>query len=143
MADSFYYTLFPNFHPWGAYNRIVYRFRPYQDEHERCVMECLYLAPWPEGEERPPPAPVTFLDQTQDWTEAEELGFLARVFNQDTFNLPKVQIGLRTMKKPGVTFAIYQETKIRHFHSLLDEWLSRNEDDGVPVHRPHAPSPTI
>ena len=34
LTDSFYYTLFPNFHPWGAYNRIVYRFRPYQDEHE-------------------------------------------------------------------------------------------------------------
>ena len=60
-----------------------------------------------------------------DWTEAEELGFLARVFNQDTFNLPKVQIGLRTMKKPGVTLALYQETKVRHFHTLLDEWLSR------------------
>ena len=28
LADSFYYTVFPNFHPWGAYNRIVYRFRP-------------------------------------------------------------------------------------------------------------------
>ena len=28
VVDSFYYTVFPNFHPWGAYNRIVYRFRP-------------------------------------------------------------------------------------------------------------------
>lgn len=125
LADSFYYTLFPNFHPWGAYNRIVYRFRPYKDEHERSVMECLYLAPWPQGEERPPPAQVTFLTEDDDWTKAEELGFLARVFNQDTFNLPKVQIGLRTMRKPGVTLGLYQEAKIRHFHTLLDEWLSR------------------
>ena len=124
LADSFYYTLFPNFHPWGAYNRIVYRFRPYKDEHERCVMECMYVAPW-EGDEKPPPAPYTFLTEEDDWTEAEELGFLARVFNQDTFNLPKVQIGLRTMKKPGVTLGLYQEAKIRHFHTLLDEWLSR------------------
>ena len=38
---------------------------------------------------------------------------------------PKVQIGLRTMKKPGVTLGLYQEAKIRHFHTLLDEWLSR------------------
>jgi hypothetical protein len=103
----------------------VYRFRPYRDEHERCVMECLYLAPWPEGEERPPPAMVTFLTEDDDWTQAEELGFLARVFNQDTFNLPKVQIGLRTMKQPGVTLGLYQEAKIRHFHTLLDDWLSR------------------
>jgi len=28
MMDSIDYTLFPNFHPWGAFNRIVYRFRP-------------------------------------------------------------------------------------------------------------------
>ena len=28
MSDSIYYTLFPNLHPWGAYNRITYRFRP-------------------------------------------------------------------------------------------------------------------
>ena len=74
---------------------------------------------------KPPPAPYTFLTEDDDWTEAEELGFLARVFNQDTFNLPKVQIGLRTMKKPGITLGLYQEAKIRHFHTLLDEWLSR------------------
>jgi len=124
LADSFYYTLFPNFHPWGAYNRIVYRFRPYKDEHERCIMECMYVAPYP-GDERPAPAQLTFLTEEDDWTEAEELGFLARVFNQDTFNLPKVQVGLRTMKKPGITMGLYQEAKIRHFHTLLDEWLSR------------------
>ena len=28
------------------------------------------------------------------------------------------------MKKPGVTLGLYQETKIRHFHALLDEWLA-------------------
>ena len=90
-------------------------------------MECLYLAPWPEGEERPPPANVTFLTQDQDWTEAEELGFLARVFNQDTFNLPKVQRGLMTMQKPGVTLSLYQETKIRHFHRMLEEQLELSD----------------
>jgi hypothetical protein len=36
-----------------------------------------------------------------------------------------VQKGLKTMVKPGVTLALYQETKIRHFHALLDEWLGR------------------
>jgi nitrite reductase/ring-hydroxylating ferredoxin subunit len=123
LADSFYYTLFPNLHPWGAYNRIVYRFRPYEDEHERCMMECYYLAPWPEGEPRPRPVPVHLLGEDDDWTQAPELGTLARVFNQDTFNLPKVQRGLRTARKPGVTLGRYQETKIRHFHALLDAWL--------------------
>ena len=63
----------------------------------------------------------------KDWTNAPELGLLARVFNQDTFNLPKVQTGLKTLalSKGTVTLALYQETKLRHFHALLDEALTR------------------
>jgi phenylpropionate dioxygenase-like ring-hydroxylating dioxygenase large terminal subunit len=125
LTDSFYYTLFPNFHPWGAYNRIVYRFRPYQDEHEMAVMECMFLSPYDEAEGRPGDAPVHWLGVDDDWTEAPELGLLARVFNQDCFNLPKVQKGLHTLRrhKPGVTMAVYQETKVRHFHALFEQWL--------------------
>ena len=38
------------------------------------------------------------------------------------YNLPKVQRGLASLRK-DVTLANYQETKIRHFHHLLDEKL--------------------
>jgi hypothetical protein len=124
LADSIYYTVFPNFHPWGAYNRIVYRFRPYRDDHETSVMECLFLEPYDTSGPRPPAAPIHWLGPDDDWTEAPELGTLARVFNQDSFNLPKVQVGLRSMRKPGVTLANYQETKIRHFHHLLERWVA-------------------
>ena len=51
---------------------------------------------------------------------------LARVFNQDVYNLPKVQAGLETGAIDTVTFANYQETKLRHFHRLLDTWLTRD-----------------
>jgi len=84
----------------------------------------MYLAPYPPGE-KPSAAPIHRLGADDDWTEAPELGFLARVFNQDTFNLAKVQLGLKTMKKKTVTLANYQETKIRHSHHLLDRWLVR------------------
>jgi hypothetical protein len=87
-------------------------------------MECSYLAPFPEGE-RPPAAPIHWLGPDDDWTEAPELGMLARVFNQDVFNLPKVQAGLEAMTVPVVTFARYQETKIRHFHRWLERFLDR------------------
>lgn len=123
MCDSIYYTVFPNFHPWGAYNRIVYRFRPNGDRHDECIMECMYLSPF-DGE-RPPPASLHALDADQDWTEAPELGMLARVFNQDVFNLPKVQAGLASGAIDSVTFANYQETKLRHFHHLLEQWVGR------------------
>lgn len=126
FVDSFYYTVFPNFHPWGAFNRIMYRFRPNGDDHESSIMECLYLVPYDESQPKPPAAPITKLGPDDDWTLAEELGFLARVFNQDVFNLPKVQLGLKAMQKPGVSLAVYQETKIRHFHTILDEYLARD-----------------
>lgn len=125
LCDNFYYTLFPNFHPWGAYNRIVYRFRPYGNRHDMSIMECMYLSPF-EGE-RPPSAPIHFLGPDDDWNTAPELGLLARVFNQDVFNLPKVQAGLESGVATGslqnVTFANYQETKLRHFHELLQRWI--------------------
>jgi phenylpropionate dioxygenase-like ring-hydroxylating dioxygenase large terminal subunit len=124
MAESIYYTVFPNFHPWGAYNRIVYRFRPYGNDHRRSIMECMFLSPYT-GDERPPPAPIHWLADDEDWTEAPELGMLARVFNQDVYNLPQVQLGLEAMTRPGVMFADYQETKPRHFHALLEEWVAR------------------
>jgi phenylpropionate dioxygenase-like ring-hydroxylating dioxygenase large terminal subunit len=123
LADSFYYTVFPNFHPWGAFNRIVYRFRPYGDNHELSIMECMYLAPYRDGE-KPPAAKIHWLGVDDDWCDAPELGALARIFNQDVFNLPKVQRGLRAMQKPGVTLANYQEAKIRHFHTLLEKWIN-------------------
>ena len=121
VADSIYYTLFPNFHPWGGYNRIVYRFRPYENRCDKSVMECYYLSPF--AGERPPPAPMHWLAEDEPWTNAPELGLLAKVFTQDTFNLPQVQKGLEAAQYDEVMLANYQETKIRHFHTLLVDYL--------------------
>ena len=49
VNDSFYFTLFPNFHPWGAFNRIVYRFRPNGMSVDEAIMECMFLSPFPPG----------------------------------------------------------------------------------------------
>ena len=121
VSDSIYYTLFPNFHPWGGYNRIVYRFRPYENRCDQSLMECYYLSPF--AGERPDPAPMRLLDADEPWTNAPELGLLAKVFMQDTFNLPQVQKGLEAAQYDEVVLANYQETKLRHFHTLLGEWL--------------------
>lgn len=125
LNDSIYFTVFPNFHPWGSFNRIVYRFRPHGDNPDKAIMECIYLAPCPLDPPRPPAAAIHWLGPDDDWTEAPELGMLARVFNQDTFNLPRVQRGLHLTKKKTTQLASYGETKIRHFHQLLEQWLSR------------------
>lgn len=122
LNDSLYYSVFPNLHPWGAYNKIVYRFRPLGADPECSLMEVLYLSPF--RGQRPPPAEVHWLDFDDPWTDAPELGPLCKVFAQDTFNLPRVQRGLTNARHSHVTFANYQETKIRHFHALLDQFIA-------------------
>ena len=59
-------------------------------------MEVIYLAPF--RGRRPPPAPVPWLRDDEDWTQAPELG-------------------------SHVTFGAYQETKLRHFHALLERMV--------------------
>ncbi len=124
MMDSIDYTVFPNFHPWGAFNRIVYRFRPNGDDHRSSIMECIFLAPF-DGE-RPPPAPIHWLDEFESFADAPELGMLAKVFDQDLFNMPKVQLGLESTRKRGVTLSNYQESKVRWLHKKLDEYMERD-----------------
>lgn len=124
MMDSIDYTLFPNFHPWGAFNRIVYRFRPNGDDHRSSIMEVMFLSPF-EGE-RPPPAERRDLGVHESWTNAPELGMLAKVFDQDVFNMAKVQLGLETTFKPGITLANYQEAKVRWLHRKFDEVMAQD-----------------
>ncbi|MGE0383222.1 MAG: SRPBCC family protein [Gammaproteobacteria bacterium] len=123
LMDSFYFTVFPNFHPWAAYNHIAYRFLPYEDEHEMCVMETWLLAPY-KGE-RPPAAPLRRLGPDDSYLQALELGTLARIFHQDEANIPRVQKGMHSLRmfKPGVTLGVYQYGKIRHFHRLYDRYM--------------------
>lgn len=122
MSDSMYYTVFPNFHPWGAFNRINYRFRPVGTRHDQCLMECIYTEEF--VGERPPPAEYIELGLDDEWTEAIPiLGLLARVFQQDSYNLPKVQKGLESFPGDGLTLTRYQELKIRHWHHVLEGFL--------------------
>ncbi|HEY7627545.1 MAG TPA: aromatic ring-hydroxylating dioxygenase subunit alpha [Ilumatobacteraceae bacterium] len=121
FIDNIDYTVFPNMHPWGAYNRICYRFRPNGDNHREAIMEVFLLAPF--SGDRPAPASTTYLGPDDEWIEAPELGMLAKVFSQDSFNMPKVQRGLEATAKPGVTLANYQESKVRWLHDLLGRWV--------------------
>ena len=132
LCDSIYFTVFPNFHPWGSFNKIVYRFRPNGDDPDQCIHECMIFAPTPADGPRPTAAPIHWLGIDDDWTEAPELGMLAKVFNQDVHNMPQVQAGLKAMKQPYVMFGDYGETKIRHIHHLLEQWITRPCPRGEP-----------
>jgi hypothetical protein len=86
-------------------------------------MEILVLSPF-QGR-RPPEAPVRRLGLADSFLDAAELGPLARVFFQDEYNVGAVQRGLHSLveHKSGVSFAAYQETKIRHFYEIYRELM--------------------
>jgi phenylpropionate dioxygenase-like ring-hydroxylating dioxygenase large terminal subunit len=124
--DLIEYMLFPNMVPWGGQALpITYRFRPYEDDPERSLMEIMFLfSKAPDGS-HPEPAKMTMLGPDQNWSDAPELGSAAMVADQDTDNLRRIQKGLRTTRKPGVTLARYQESRIRHYHETLDAYMTR------------------
>lgn len=126
ILDPIAYTVFPNFAPWMAAGpSIVYRFRPNGDDHESCLFDVMFLSPVAPGKERPAPAPVHWLTEEQEWTDAEELGRLGPVLNQDANNIPEIQRGLKALARfgRGLTLSRYQESRIRHFHKTLQEYV--------------------
>ncbi|MGA1498811.1 MAG: aromatic ring-hydroxylating oxygenase subunit alpha [Ilumatobacteraceae bacterium] len=127
MLDAHLYHLFPAFAPWaGVGQSLVYRWRP-GPTPDTCFMDVIRMMPVPDGEDRPAPAPIQRLRLEQSWREAEGMGGLADVFEQDMENLPKVQLGLKmTAKraKQGVSFGAYQEARMRLIHRHIDDVIS-------------------
>lgn len=123
VMDSFYYTVFPNFHPWLSYNYVTQIFKPYNDRHDMCTIEFMYLRPFKGA--RPPPAKHRFLGPDQSFLEAPEAGVAAALQCQDEFNVEKVQRGMHTLRKSkaGLTMGIYQHTQVRHFHNIYERYL--------------------
>jgi phenylpropionate dioxygenase-like ring-hydroxylating dioxygenase large terminal subunit len=124
LLDAIQYFVFPNFFPWGGYFlNIVYRFRPVGADPHRALMEVMMLMPVPPAGPRPAPAVMRLLGENEEWTDAPELGPLGPIFKQDMNNMPFVQRGLRAARKPGITLANYQESRIRHLHKTLSAYL--------------------
>ncbi|MDR2857817.1 MAG: aromatic ring-hydroxylating dioxygenase subunit alpha [Novosphingobium sp.] len=129
LVEQSFNNLFPNFSPWGGWARIVYRFRPIGNDPDECLMEAMLLAPWPEGKPKPPPARLRMLEPDDPWVTAEELGTLARIFDQDCGNVPQTHAGLKFKEPPYVIYSAYQESVIRGFHDKYEKLLGLNEGE--------------
>ena len=129
LVEQTFNNLFPNFSPWGGWARIVYRFRPHGESPDECILDTMLLAPWPKDKLKPPAAELRMLDPEDDWVVAEELGTLARIFDQDTANITQVHKGLKTKSPPYVIYAAYQESIIRAFHDRYEERLGLEDGE--------------
>ncbi|HTK61661.1 MAG TPA: aromatic ring-hydroxylating dioxygenase subunit alpha [Pseudonocardia sp.] len=124
IIDAAQYFVFPNWCPWsGVANALQYRFRPNGDDPHSCIFDVRMMYTVPPGAPRPPSAPVHVLQPGESWTNAPELAGFCQVMDQDEGNLVAIQRGLRATKRTGVNFGEYQESRIRHFHALLDEYM--------------------
>lgn len=121
MVDVIWFSLFPNLSPFAGFmSPLTYRFRPYGDDHTRCLMDVMVLAPVPAGE-RPPAARERWLREDQTFMDAPELGVIAPVLNQDTANLMNIMTGIRNLKRGKMVFAKHHELKLRHFYMLYQK----------------------
>ncbi len=126
LLDGIEYFLFPNFMPWAGFlTSFAYRFRPDGHNPDSCVIDIMVLEPVPESG-RPPASPTRIIGEGETWADVAELGVFGRVFNQDGSTFARVQRGLRASVRPATTLARYQESRIRHFHATLDEYLGRH-----------------
>lgn len=124
MLDAISYLIFPNFMTWpGVGQPLQFRFRPYGANPDVCIMDVLLLQPSPPNM-TPSSAKINWLTSEQNWSDAPELRGLGAVLDQDISNLLQLQKGLKTSAKPGITLSNYQESRIRHFHQVLDKYLS-------------------
>jgi phenylpropionate dioxygenase-like ring-hydroxylating dioxygenase large terminal subunit len=127
MLDAISYFIFPNFMSWpGVGSPLQFRFRPDGNNPDSCIMDILLLQPIPPNTS-PNPAKTRYLTPEQKWTDAPELGGLGEVLEQDTSNLYRIQKGLKTSAKQGITLGNYQESRIRHFHEVLTQQLNNSE----------------
>jgi phenylpropionate dioxygenase-like ring-hydroxylating dioxygenase large terminal subunit len=123
VLDSFYYTVFPNMHPFMGYNQPIQMFRPYGDRPDMCTMELMYLRPF-KGERPPAPKPH-FIGPDQTFMDAHELGVASALICQDEWNVEKVQRGLHTLRKnkKGTSMGVYHHSQVRHFHNIYDRYM--------------------
>ena len=87
-------------------------------------MDVMVLAPWAEGKPKPPAVKMRLLGEDESWTSGAALGSFAPILDQDVFNLPKVQTGLKAKHPPYVWYSSYQEGMIRNFHEIYDRRMA-------------------
>jgi len=126
IIDAIQYFVFPNFIPWAGYGvPIVYRFRPNGYDPDSSIFEVILL--YESSDESAESNPyINWLEPGDSWTKAEELGGLGVLFDQDEAAFKAGQNGLKASSKKGSTFSLYQESRIRHFHKTIDNYIENN-----------------
>jgi phenylpropionate dioxygenase-like ring-hydroxylating dioxygenase large terminal subunit len=124
VQDVIQYSLFPNAVLFGGLGSpLFYRARPDGSNPESCLFEVMLLLPVAPGSAKPTASPKRWLEPHEKWSDVAELSFFGPVLDEDQEIMPRVQRGLRSSRKPGITPSLYQESRIRHFRRTLEEYV--------------------
>lgn len=122
LLDGTEYMVFPHFIVWPSLaNPLGYRFRPGATP-DTCIWETFIFLPF-EGE-RPPSGPVIHLEPGQRIGDVAELGYVGPILQQDSDNLEFIQNGLKANGQANLNLSMYQESRIRHYHEVLDRYIA-------------------
>ena len=100
-----------------------YRFRPDPENPDYSFFDLYFLRPiHPEKAPPSPPEPL-ILDIADSYTQAEGLGFLGAVYDQDTSNMAAQTRGFKTCSRGAQTLGNYQECRIRHLHKRVNDYV--------------------
>lgn len=113
-------NIFPNIEVNLLFDQFFgYVVHPNGTDPESCVFEIISLTQ-PKPGEALPEYEREFVD---DWETYPWNGVLL----QDISIFAKAQRGLHSRKFPGLRFASYRESGLRHTHRVIDKWLAKYE----------------
>jgi phenylpropionate dioxygenase-like ring-hydroxylating dioxygenase large terminal subunit len=120
LVDDFHYTIFPNL-TLNIHSRFtwVFRHRPHPDDPNKMFFDFFNLVRAPAH--RIPRPPHEHHRLADGYSFASVPG--GEVFDQDMYNLPRIQAGMRSARYVGLHLSD-QELRIRHFHHTLESYLS-------------------
>jgi phenylpropionate dioxygenase-like ring-hydroxylating dioxygenase large terminal subunit len=128
LLDAILYLVFPNTQIWGGFlGNIVYRSRPHGHNPDECLYEVMVLQRAPKGEAKPRGVKPHLLSPDETFSDAEELGVLGGVFDEDMNNLPHMQQGMKVAAlngRGGLMLGNYQESRIKHLHQMIDKYIA-------------------
>jgi len=113
-------NIFPNVEINILFDQLFgYAVHPHGTDPESCVFEIISLTQ-PKPDE---PLPDCELEWVDDWRTYPWNG----VLSQDLSIFEGAQRGLHSRRFPGLRFATYRESGLRHTHAVIDRWLARYE----------------
>jgi phenylpropionate dioxygenase-like ring-hydroxylating dioxygenase large terminal subunit len=116
LLDDYHYTIFPNVtlnvHGRGFW---LFRHRPHPTDPNKMLFDFQDYLRWP--------ASLGPRERAPHRTDVDGGTSLGVVLDQDLYNLPRVQAGMRSRAFSGLLLNA-QERRIRHFHRTLDAYLT-------------------